>query len=155
VVGIVVGVGTALVSSLVIEPQSVKRDRRLRNLDHLLTEVYGPIQYALRRAQSRARALQKQNVNLEFALYVSEVKMLTETFQKEWGLLSLDVQEAWLQFAGEDAYLYLEQLLQGKFSSPYVMATAKQVQPLLALVEKHISGLRHEYEESSGLTQDC
>jgi len=152
IVGIVVGLVTAFASSFIVEPRSVKRDRRLRHIDHLLKAVYGPIEYSLERAQSRAAALKKQNVSVDFALYLSEVKVLTETFQKEWSLLSLDVQKAWLDFVAQDAYLYIEQLLLGKFKGPYVAATAEQLQPLLAQVEGEITRLRHDYAECSGVS---
>lgn len=156
-VGLIVGLASIFVSSAILEPRSVKRDRRLRHIDHLLTEVYGPIQYSLKRAQSRAFGLDSRLVKFNFAFYISEAKALTETFQTEWGLMSPDVQKAWLDFCAKDNYGHLEHLAtQPAATQPqqvgYVTATTAEIQPLLDKVDVEIIRLRQEYDKSSGIS---
>ena len=152
VLGLVGGLGTALVTSLYVEPKSIRRDRKLRHVDSLLTEAYGPIQYALRRALARGAALTQQASapTLYYVFQQAEAATLFKTFEAKWSLLSEEVQNAWLGLVSQDVYTHLDQLSAGELHG-VLEIPQNTLAELATAIQNEIDNLRRIYEKSSGI----
>lgn len=150
--GLSVGILTAYVTSFYIEPKSIRRDRMLRHVDSLLSDTYGPAQYALKRAYARGTALERQPpaTSLDYAFNVGEAKILFETFHEKWGFTSKEVQEAWLKLVSNDSYMNLESLAEGRLNG-LVSISQEDLASLAAAIDQETSHLRSEYELASGV----